>query len=229
MKSLDIVIAIDDLHPEEGWGLPNDECTKYIQLLNEEFGCKFVLFTPSNYQGLYPLSKHKDWVKFWKDKDWIEFAGHGHTHCRPYTNPNYCRENEFLDLDYYESQKRLNDCLIEWDSVDVHPLGWRMCGWNATQGSFYAAQEKFKYLAIHELTNKNIHFREDCKLFANNTCITSKEQSIVDDKFIYFQSHISGKFNKNVWDLSNYTHFKNTLKILLDKYKVTFKNFEDLI
>lgn len=228
MKNLEIVIAIDDLHPEEGWGMPNDECTKRIQLLNEEFGCKFVLFTPSNYQGLYPLSKHKDWVKFWEGKDWIEFAGHGYFHSRPYVSPNFCRENEFLDLDYSQSKERINDCLKEWEACDIRPLGWRMCGWNATQGSFYAAEEEFNYLAIHEATNKNIHLRLDRKTFSKNSCITSDQHMIVEDKYIYFQSHIAGKFNKNIWNSKNYNNFSSKLKKLSESSHLEFKTFKEL-
>ena len=66
---MEVVIAIDDLHPEKGWGCEGDECVGYLEKLNEEFGCKFTLFIPSNYHGKYPLSKHKGWVDFWKKKD----------------------------------------------------------------------------------------------------------------------------------------------------------------
>ena len=44
---LNVVICIDDTHPENGWGLPDDECVSYLHKLNEEFGCKFVQFIPS--------------------------------------------------------------------------------------------------------------------------------------------------------------------------------------
>ena len=35
------VIAIDDLHPEEGWGCEGDKAVGYLEELNKEFGCKF--------------------------------------------------------------------------------------------------------------------------------------------------------------------------------------------
>jgi hypothetical protein len=48
---LDITIAIDDIHPETGWGLPGDECMMYLDDLNREFGAKFTLFT-FHYQNI---------------------------------------------------------------------------------------------------------------------------------------------------------------------------------
>ncbi len=57
-----IVIAIDDLHPEQGWGCEGDESVGYIEELNKEYGCKFNLFIPSNYHDKYPLSENKDWI-----------------------------------------------------------------------------------------------------------------------------------------------------------------------
>lgn len=229
MKNLKVVIAIDDLHPEEGWGMPNDECTKYIQLLNEEFGCKFVLFTPSNYHGLYPLSKHKSWVDFWNNKDWIELAAHGHLHSRPLFSHNFFPESEFMDLNYLEAVSRIKESLNEWHSVGVHPSGWRMCGWNATQGSFNAAEENFEYLAIHEVINKDIHFRLGKKRFSNNTCITAKQVSLINNEFIYFQSHISGASNKNIFNQVNYNFFRNTLLDLHKTCNLQFKTFKELL
>ena len=28
--NLNVVIPIDDTHPNSGWGMPDDECTKYL-------------------------------------------------------------------------------------------------------------------------------------------------------------------------------------------------------
>ena len=66
-----VTISIDDLHPEQGWGCEGDKSVEYLKELWIEFGCKFTLFIPSNYHGKYPLSKHKDWVDYWKTTPWI--------------------------------------------------------------------------------------------------------------------------------------------------------------
>ena len=66
---MDVIIAIDDLHPEKGWGCDGDESVAYLESLNSNLGCKFNLFVPSNYHKKYPLSEHREWVDFWYEKD----------------------------------------------------------------------------------------------------------------------------------------------------------------
>ena len=34
-----ITINVDDVHPEEGWGLEGDKAVEYLTELNKEFGC----------------------------------------------------------------------------------------------------------------------------------------------------------------------------------------------
>ena len=63
---MEVTIAIDDIHPEIGWGLQGDTCMEYLDELNKEFGAKFTLFIPSNYHNNFPLSDHKEWI------DWVK-------------------------------------------------------------------------------------------------------------------------------------------------------------
>jgi len=67
-----LVVAIDDLHPQKGWGCEGDVQVDYLKSLNDEFGVKFTLFCPSNYHRQYELTK--DWVDFWLQYDWVELA-----------------------------------------------------------------------------------------------------------------------------------------------------------
>ena len=107
-----VVIAIDDLHPEQGWGCEGDESVSYLEELNKEFGCKFTLFIPSNYHGKYPLSQHKDWVDFWKSKGWIELAAHGHYHSCKRDDIGEC---EFFELDnQLVAEERILMSIQEW-------------------------------------------------------------------------------------------------------------------
>ena len=57
-----LTISIDDIHPGEGWGKPEDVQMGYLEELNKLFGAKFTLFIPSNYHNQAPLSEHKDWI-----------------------------------------------------------------------------------------------------------------------------------------------------------------------
>ena len=74
MDKLNVIICIDDVHPEEDYGCPDDTQTHLINELNKEYGAQVTLFIPSNYHSKYPLSENKDWVDFWKRKKWVELG-----------------------------------------------------------------------------------------------------------------------------------------------------------
>ena len=40
---MNLVVGIDDLHPEQGWGCEGDVQVDYLKSLNDEFGVKFTL------------------------------------------------------------------------------------------------------------------------------------------------------------------------------------------
>ena len=225
--NINVVIPIDDTHPNIGWGMPDDECTNYLTLLNQEYGCKFTHFVPSNYHKNFPISKFKEWVDFWNDFDWIELAAHGHYHKRNIIDPN-CRECEFVELDYNTAKERLNKCLYEWEQIGIKPKGWRMPGWLATQGSFDAIKEKFDYVAIHGRLNNNINL-EGIKVFKGENPIHDASSMNIIGNNLYFQSHIAGKYNQNNWNKKNYEYFKKVLDALINNGNtLNFKTFSEL-
>lgn len=224
---LNIVIPIDDTHPEIGWGIENDDCTKFLIQLNKDFGCKFVHFIPSNYHNKFPLSQFKDWVDYWKQFDWIELAAHGHFHKRTVIDEN-CRECEFIELNYNQAKTRLEESLNEWDKVGIKPKGWRMPGWLATQGAFDAVSEYFDYVAIHSNLNDNIKTNPNIKIFKGENSIHNASVLSIMGNNLYFQSHIAGIYNKNNWTLENYEYFRQVLLVLQEKYTLNFKTFEEL-
>lgn len=223
---LDIVIPIDDTHPEDGWGMHFDECTDYLVKLNKEFGCKFVHFIPSNYHNNYPLSENEDFIGLWKGYDWIELAAHGHFHNRVNPDPG-CRECEFIELDYEGATQRIKECLQEWNKVGIKPKGWRMPGWLATQGAFDAVSENFDYVAIHGHLNDNINLK-DIKVFKGENPINDASSISLYGNKLFFQSHIAGKYNKNNWNKENYTYFREVLKHLHQEYEVNYVTFSEL-
>jgi hypothetical protein len=224
---LNVVICIDDTHPEKGWGLPDDKCTSYLHKLNEEFDCKFVQFIPSNYHGKFPLSEHKEWINYWNSLDWIELAAHGHYHDCRNGGPGEC---EMTEHTYDSAKQRLKDCLLEWDKVDIKPLGWRMPGWLATQGSFDAISEYFNYIAIHESHNDNITIN-NIKIFKGADGIHNSDcdVNLWNGNTIMFQSHIAGLTNDNNWNKQNYENFRNILLFLKENYTLNFKLLNELI
>ena len=226
---LNIVIGIDDTHPEKNWGMPDDECVLYLHKLNKEFGCKFVQFIPSNYHGKYAISKYKDWVEYWNNLDCIEIAAHGHYHDCRNGGPGEC---EMTEHDYKSACIRLDMCLEEWNKVGIKPKGWRMPGWLATQGSFDAGAEKFNYVAIHETHNNNIKLDKNLiRIFRGADAINCDPHTlkIWNGDTIMFQSHIAGLTNDNNWNLENYTKFRYTLNLLKESYELNFTTLEELL
>jgi hypothetical protein len=220
-----VVIAIDDLHPEKGWGCDGDLCVAYLKNLWEEFGCKFTLFIPSNYHGKYPLSQHKDWIDFWKKQEWVELSAHGHYHQCERTDIGEC---EFFELDTEDKAlQRIGECLTEWNKVEYKPKGWRNPGWLAHPNAVKVLGKYFDYSAIHEEHNRGLSW--DCKTFIGCDGIHETDSiKIYGDTFM-FQSHIAGDWNDNTWNKKNYENFRNVLEYLSKNYKLNYKTLGELV
>ena len=220
-----IVIAVDDLHPEPGWGCEGDESVDYLKELNKEFGCKFTLFIPSNYHGHWPISKYKDWIKFWKSKDWIELAAHGHFHACDRTDIGEC---EFWELETDQKvQTRLDMCLAEWGKVNHTPLGWRNPGWIVHPNAVKYIDKQFKYVALHEQHNQGMQW--DCKMFFGCDGIHERKKVQLHTNTFMFQSHIAGLWNDNCWNEKNYTNFRDILLFLSNSYKLQYVTLGELL
>ena len=223
---MEITVAIDDIHPEVGWGMPDDKCMGYLEELNKEFGVKFTLFIPSNYHNKFPISQHKDWIDWLKSKDYFELAAHGHYHQCERTDIGEC---EFFELDTKEKTKqRISLMLKEWGSVEHKPLGWRNPGWLAHPEAIKVIGKYFKYAAIHEQHNNGIPW--ECKTFIGHDGIHQADsiQLYNQDTFM-FQSHIAGKTNDNNWTEENYENFRNVLLFLQEEYDLEYKTLGELV
>jgi hypothetical protein len=221
---MEVTISIDDLHPEQGWGCEGDESVGYLEELNKEFGCKFNLFIPSNYHNKYPLSKHKDWIDFWKKKNWVELSAHGHFH---QCERNDIGECEFFELDTQKkAEERINQCLSEWNIVNYNPKGWRNPGWLAHPESIKVLSKYFKYAALHEEHNHNIKW--NCKMFFGHDGIHQSDSIKLYNNTFMFQSHIAGDWNDNIWNEINYENFRSILLYLNEQYDIKYSTIGEL-
>lgn len=220
---MEVIIAIDDLHPEQGWGCEGDVSVKYLEGLNKEYGCKFTLFVPSNYHGKYPLSKHQDWINFWLSKEWVELAAHGHYHSCERGDIGEC---EFLELDTEDkADDRIQKCLDEWRSVGYLPKGWRNPGWLVHPASKIVVDKYFDYVALH--TEHNHGMEWESRMFFGHDSICDTNISLHDNR-IMFQSHIAGDWNDNTWNKNNYLQLKNSIEYLVDNYDVVFRTLGEV-
>jgi hypothetical protein len=221
---INLTVAIDDIHPEKGWGLPGDECMYYLDELNKEFGTKFTLFIPSNYHNQFPLSKHKEWIDWLKGLGYFELAAHGHFH--ETSNRGQWGECEFAEISTeFECNNRVEMMWAEWKQVNHIPVGWRNPGWLAQPACINVLGKHFKYAAVHYVHNHNTQW--DCKMIFGADGIHETYIQIHDGNLM-FQSHIAGNWNKNSWTKENYEQFRESLNFLHNIYKINNKLIMEL-
>lgn len=223
MQVLNLTVAIDDIHPEKNWGMPDDECMQYLDLLNKEFGTKFTLFIPSNYHGQYPLSEHKDWIDWLKSLGYFELAAHGHYHACTRHDIGEC---EFFELDNDNIViERIQMIFNEWNKVEHIPVGWRNPGWLAHPIAVKHLGKYFKYAAVHYEHNHNLQW--DCNMIFGADGIHETDIKLHNGNLM-FQSHIAGNWNKNSWIKENYEQFRTSLEFLHEQYTINNKFIMEL-
>jgi len=225
MTETNVIVAIDDIHPEQGWGCEGDIQIEYLDKLWEKYGCKFSLFIPSYYHDEYPLTK--DWIKFWESKPYIEFCSHGRFHnCKKYP-VEQIGEQEFLELDFGEATERCQQIIDDWKKVGHRPKGFRAPGWGVTQDSANAISNYFEWVAGHEEINRDIEW--NCsKYFVGCDGIHETENLQLYGNTFMFQSHIQGDWNDKVWNEENYLHFDKVLNYLLSQYELQFQTISEI-
>ena len=218
-----VVIAIDDIHPEKDWGVEGDVQVEYLKSLNEKYGCKFNLFIPSNYHDKYPLTK--EFVDYWKQYDWIEMSNHGHYHA---CKNEGVGEMEFYELSTGEANQRIQESLSLWEECGHKPHGFRAPGWGLTQDTANVVSSYFQWIAGHEEINKDIVWPSDTKFFIGCDGINEPNSLSLYGNTFMFQSHINGVHNDNVWTEENYLHFEQVLDYLLSQYELQFATISEI-
>ena len=218
-----VVVAIDDVHPEKDCGVEGDVQVEYLKSLNEKYGVKFNLFIPSNYHDKYPITK--DFVDFWKQYDWIEMSNHGHYHA---CKNDGIGEKEFYELTTGEANQRIQESLSLWEECGYKPHGFRAPGWGLTQDTANVVSSYFQWIAGHEEINKDIIWPSDTKFFIGCDGINEPNSLSLYGNTFMFQSHINGVHNDNVWTEENYLHFEQVLDYLLSQYELQFVTISEI-
>ena len=218
-----VVVAIDDVHPEKDWGVEGDVQVEYLKSLNEKYGVKFNLFIPSNYHDKYPLTK--EFVDYWKQYDWIEMSNHGHYHA---CKNEGVGEMEFYELTTGEANQRIQESLSLWEECGYKPHGFRAPGWGLTQDTANVVSSYFQWIAGHEEINKDIVWPSDTKFFVGCDGINEPDSLSLYGNTFMFQSHINGTHNDNVWTEENYLHFEQVLDYLLSQYELQFVTISEI-
>ena len=216
-----VVVAIDDIHPEQGWGVEGDVQVQYLENLHHNFGVKFNLFVPSNYHNKFPLTK--EFVDFWKQYDWIELSNHGHYHA---CKQEGIGEMEFYELNYSDAVQRIQESQDLWKICGYTTKGIRSPAWGVNQQSADAISSYFDWTAGHSEINKGINW--GCHFFEGCDGINEPDSLSLYGNTFMFQSHINGTHNDNVWNEENFLHFEKVIEYLLSEYDLQFVTISDI-
>ena len=231
-----VIVAIDDVHPEKGWGVEGDVQVQYLENLHHNFGVKFNLFVPSNYHNKFPITK--EFVDFWKQYDWIELSNHGHFHACENKEITGIDKNtgdkvimelgemEFMELQHGDAVQRIQESLNLWNACGYRPRGFRAPGWAVNQQSADAISSYFDWTAGHNEINAGIKW--GCQFFEGHDGINESDNINLYGNTFMFQSHINGTHNENVWNEENFLHFEKVLEYLLSQYKIQFRTISEI-
>lgn len=228
-SNLKLIIACDDVNPLRGYRILGDKTESWFRKLNEEFGCRYSLFIPSNFHNQAPISQHTEWIQELSSIPWLELAAHGHFHMTQ--DSNKYGECEFAELNFNQSDDRISMMWEEWEEVDVIPKGFRPPGWLVNPESQRALNEFkvnirpslwdypwFEYVAVHYEHNRGLNW--NCKTFFGHDGIQQQTVAVHNGDMIMFQSHIAGKHNHNVWNEQNYDQLRLSLDYLFENYQI---------
>ena len=226
-----VVICVDDVHPETGWGLPDDSAMIWMEELYKKYGAKCTLFIPANYRRKYPISLHLDWINGLLSKPYFELAAHGMYHdSSDRRRFGECEFGELRDIEVIS--ERLNEMWDMWDAVGYWPIGWRSPGWLCSQESATQISnlKLFKYVAVHYEHDRGVEWGPNITKFYGHDGIQSTDISVHNNDMIVFQSHINGNHNDNVWSENNYKQLDLSLQHLVNTYpEVEFATFSECI
>ena len=116
--------------------------------------------------------------------------------------------------------------MSEWQTVRHIPKGWRNPGWLAHPEAIKVLGKYFDYAALHDEHNHNIKW--DCKMYFGHDGINEADTIKIRDNTIFFQSHIAGDWNDNVWNEENYKNIKNVLDYLSESSKLNYCTLGEL-
>lgn len=188
-----IIFTIDDMHPEEGYGI-----NKWMQKLHDEFGVKFTSFIVPfwNKEESKRLINNKEWVQEIKETKWIEPAIHGLYHeC----DLKDMRSMEFYGLSKDDVYKRIDLAKKEFDDVKLSYSGFKAPGWYLNSMMIDKLKDTgITYIADHVIGSDIIN--EPYTRIGYTHSIESIPQACNDDVMIITSHANESGNNRNAWN-----------------------------
>lgn len=228
-----IAFSVDDVAPKVGYGLLLDmDPLKYLTKLNEEFGCKFTLFTIPVDSELeqQDIRNNKVWCEKIRKTPYYEIAAHGLTH-KP-IKPEMGGQ-EFLGRDIPEIEMRIKTSKDIFNTMGFDVQGFKSPGW-AQPVEIYDILKKhgFKYIGDHFIGTKPISHNGIYRIpytFSIEKIFHAEHQ---DGDVIILHSHINPVDGRtlNAWNEQLYQNVRGYLQHMKKKHgQIEFVFMKDLI
>ncbi len=218
---VNIIITVDDVHPEQDYGLIDDiPPMSYINDLIENFGAKFTFFVVPkwNNDDRYDIRQHKDWIKNMSNN--IEISGHGLYH---FSNIEKFSSQEFRELENEEIKNKLSESFYMFKDAGIDIKGFKFPGWYTPIVSHSILNELgCKYVCVHN-KDTDIKITKDYDgikrvPYSYGIDELPDPKTLNDDDTILLTSHISNKGgNHNSWSKLNYYKVLSFLKNIENK------------
>lgn len=218
-----VLIGVDDVHPERGWGLLDDPAIDLMKKVNDKYGARFTFFVPSNYHGRFPISQYPEWMDGLRELGFIEFGAHGHLHDTKHKR----NEAEFHEINTpNEAESRLERLLSEWAEIGEIPTVWKSPGWLISQSSADIVSRLFYIVHGHREHNADIAW--NTSTIFGHYGIHEQSRPRIEGDVMIFQSHINGP-NHNNWNQDNCDNLMKMLDMFQGFGNTEFINYIDLL
>lgn len=199
-------MMIDDVHPEKGY-MYEDDLYELLAKLHEDYGLKYTLFIPANWENDCPIVSYQRWMRVLIETSWIEIAAHGYCHQRHSTGG----AAEFADFDELDERKTIG--ALGWIDSDfgsygLERVGFKPPGWQFDNRLIPLIAERFSYMAVHfkDVGHKFECTKGDSPVYydpqhdlsiVTNTCHVQDEKYNIVNNTIVIQSHIQSQSGNN--------------------------------
>lgn len=213
-----IVIDVDDFHPEKGYGLYDRELC-FMDDLHEQFGCKFTLFTPTNWHDEYDITHYTRWFKEISMRPWYEIGAHGILHSAP---DGSSREFLFTTPDQLEA--KCVQMKETFESLDYEVKGVRPPGWDMIPEAKDIFAEHFDYMATHHIGHEPVKYKDTWDVPYSYCIHDNFNLKSVESDTVILHAHANPKSGDNGWDVRLYQKIRDDLRTRDDLEYVLMKD-----
>jgi len=224
---LRIAFSVDDIAPAKGYGL--DTITgplKLLNMLNDEFGCKFNLFTIPIMEGKINITQFPEWCEWMKEQKHFKIEAHGITHVA--MDPKF-QAMELYGLNPEQVERLFKQSKDILNEAGFDPQIFKAPGWHFPNFAYKTVGKYFPILADHLMSTKTYEYSNGLKIVPY-TLLAHKLHSTHYDDFIVIHCHINpAQGNKNGFTEELYLGLRNYLRNLEEQKNVEYVFMEDLV